>query len=303
MRLIGKFQDENAARTFSDYLTQLEIDNQVALEPDGTGEVWVISEDDVKHAEQLLAKFRENPDDGEYKDAGKKAEKIRKKARKEEKKQAPVVDVRTKVFSRGGRAPRGTLTFFLVIVSVVVSVLSGLGENSEFLRKFLITEITAEGGYIYWHKGLREIMDGQIWRLVTPIFIHFGIMHLAFNMMWLYDLGNMLEDRKSSWFLGIFIAVVAIASNLAQYLVSSPNFGGMSGVVYGLLGYAWMKTKYDPNSRIYLHKTTVIMMIGWFFLCFTGLMGNIANGAHAAGLIIGVAWGYLTSPHFKKHFQ
>jgi GlpG protein len=301
MRLVGKLEDEDLARTFSDYLTQLNIENQIAIESDGTCEIWVISEDDVKSAEQLLSEFLESPDGDEYKDVSKKAKKIRKQTRKEEKQQPPHVDVRTKIFSKGATATSiGSVTLFLIIVSVTVTLLSGLGQNFDFLRKFFITNIVREGDYISWYPGLREIGEGQFWRLLTPIFIHFGIMHLLFNMLWLRDLGSMVENRKGSWFLGIFIAIVAIISNLAQYLISGPSFGGMSGVVYALLGYIWMKSKYDPNSNLYLHKITVYMMIGWFFLCFTGLMGDIANAAHTAGLVIGMVWGFLSSPARRK---
>ena len=70
---------------------------------------------------------------------------------------------------------------------------------------------------------------------------------------------------------------------------------GMSGVVYGLLGYAWMKGRFDPGSGLLLHPQTVAMMLIWFFLCLTGLMGNIANTAHAVGLVLGIAWGYASS--------
>lgn len=294
MRLLEKFKQERLARTFSDYLTQLDIANQVALDSDGTCEVWIIDEDDVKYAEQLLAKFREAPDDTEYKDVARKAKQKRKQARKEEKEEVPYIDVRTKVFNKTGIAPRGNVTIFLMIVSVVVALLSQLGNNFDFLLNFFITKFTV---------GLSEIGDGQFWRLITPIFIHFGIMHLVFNMLWLYDLGNMIEDRKGSWFFGTFITIVAVLSNLAQFLWSGPVFGGMSGVVYGLLGYVWMKTKYDPNSGLFLHKTTVTMMLIWFFLCLTGLMGNIANAAHAAGLAVGVAWGFFTSPGWKRVFK
>lgn len=301
MRLVGKLEDEDLARAFSDYLTQLNIENQIAIESDGTCEIWVISEDDVKSAEQLLSKFLESPDGDEYKDVSKKAKKIRKQTRKEEKQQPPPVDVRTKIFSKGATATSiGSVTLFLIIVSVTVSLLSGLGQNFDFLRKFFITNIVREGDYISWYPGLREIGEGQFWRLLTPIFIHFGIMHLLFNMLWLRDLGSMVENRKGSWFLGIFIVIVASISNLTQYLISGPAFGGMSGVVYALLGYIWMKGKYDPNSNLYLHKVTVYMMIGWFFLCFTGLMGDIANAAHTAGLVIGVVWGFLSSPARRK---
>lgn len=293
MRMLEKFKEESDARIFSDYLTQLDIDNQIAIESDGTCEVWILDEDDVTNAEQLLAKFRESPGDTDYKEVAQKAKQKRKQAQKEAKAKVPYIDARTQVFGRG-LAPRGNVTLFLIIVSVVVGLLSGLGARFDFLLNFFITQYTV---------GLKEIGNGQIWRLITPIFIHFGIMHLAFNMMWLYDLGNMIEDRKGSWFLGIFVAVAASFSNMAQFLASGPVFGGMSGVVYGLLGYVWMKSKYDPNSRLYMHKTTVTMMLVWFLLCWTGLLGPIANFAHTAGLVIGVAWGFLTSPGWKRHFQ
>lgn len=294
MRMIETFEIEELARLFSDYLTQVNIDNQVAIEPDGTCEIWVIDEDDVEHAKQMLAKFRDAPEGTDYTEISKKAEKKRKQSRKEAGEEVPHIDVRTKVFGRTGMAPRGSVTIFLMVVSIVVALFSQLGRNFDFLLNLFMTKYTV---------GLSEIGDGQFWRLFTPIFIHFGIMHLAFNMLWLYDLGNMIEDRKGGWFFGIFVAVTAAISNLVQFLGWGPVFGGMSGVVYGMLGYAWMKTRYDPNSRLFLHKTTVTMMLVWFFLCWTGIMGPIANGAHTAGLIVGVVWGFLTSPGRKRLFK
>ncbi|MCP4150067.1 MAG: rhomboid family intramembrane serine protease [bacterium] len=298
MRVIGTLENEEQSRIFCDYLTQLHIENQMAIEPDGTSEIWIISEDDVKRATQLLEKFVAAPEDDEYIGATQKAEEIRKQERKEQrrdkKSRAAYIDVRTSVFNRGW-ASRGRLTLFLIGICGIVAVLSGMGDNFEFVKKLFISE--------YINPTLPEIKNGHFWRLITPIFIHFGPIHLIFNMLCLYDLGNMIEARKGSLFLGIFVTINAAGSNLLQYIVASTGFGGMSGVVYGLLGYIWMKGKYDPSSRMVLHKSTVTMMIAWFFLCFTGLMGNVANGAHAGGLAIGAAWGFITSPKFKNYFN
>jgi GlpG protein len=101
--------------------------------------------------------------------------------------------------------------------------------------------------------------------------------------------------------------VLAVCSNLAQYYLGefylgrggSPSFGGMSGVIYGLLGYVWIRGKRDPGSGLYLHPTTVTMMIVWFFACFTGVFGSVANSAHAAGFGLGIAWGYLSSMRYR----
>jgi len=305
MRLVGEIEELANARTFSDYLTQLEIENQIIEEPRGDKiayEIWVHEEDKVEQSEGLLKKFLEYPGDEQYQGVSQAARKIKKQAEKEAKEQPQYIDARTTIFYQG--VPRtGTLTLLIVLACVVVSILSKFGQNTNTMKMLFITEYWREGAYIYWKKGLPEIMNWQLWRLFTPMFIHYGIIHLAFNMLWFWDLGNMVEDRKGSLFLAIFILIVSGSSNWAQYLVSSPAFGGMSGVVYGLLGYMWMKGKYDPASRLALHKTTVVMMIGWYFLCLIGIIPNIANMAHTVGLVVGIAWGYLTSDHFKRQLR
>jgi GlpG protein len=67
-----------------------------------------------------------------------------------------------------------------------------------------------------------------------------------------------------------------------------------------------MKGKFDPSSGIFVHPQTMTMMLVWLFLCMTPLMPlianiKVANTAHAVGLVVGVAWGFLSSlPAFKS---
>jgi GlpG protein len=115
-------------------------------------------------------------------------------------------------------------------------------------------------------------------------------------MLWLRDLGSMIEGRQSTGQLAVLVLTIAAGSNLAQFFYrGAPNFGGMSGVVYGLLGYIWLRGKFDPASGLFLHPSTVVMMLIWLVAGFTGVLGPIANFAHLAGLMMGVVWGYLSS--------
>jgi GlpG protein len=151
------------------------------------------------------------------------------------------------------------------------------------------------------------VKQGEVWRLVTPIFIHFGVMHLVFNMLMLYSLGRLIEGRRGTLIFALMVLALAVSSNLAEYYLArsfkegrwalrgSPQFGGMSGVLYGLFGYLWMKGRYDPASGLGVDRTTVLIMLGWFVLCLTGLMGPIANVAHAAGLLGGVLLGLASA--------
>ena len=150
-------------------------------------------------------------------------------------------------------------------------------------------------------QDLEEIRHGQVWRLITPIFIHYGFLHLIFNMFWLRDLGSMIEHYKGMIFLTVLVLISAVISNVAQYLVSGPGAGGMSGVVYALFGYIWMKDRYAPHQGLNLLPHTWIYMLGWLAVCFTGLVGPVANTAHVVGLLIGMAVG--VAPHLRSVFR
>lgn len=180
------------------------------------------------------------------------------------------------------------LTSALVAASVALSLATGFGESAAAVRPFLISEYA--GG-----APLREILFGQVWRLFTPMFLHFGLMHLVFNLMWLWELGGALEQRHGPAWLAALVAVLGASSNLAEYAWSGPYFGGMSGVVYGLLGFFWMQGRYNPRFGMGLPRHVVVMMLAWFALCWSGLIGHIANMAHTVGLLTGALWGYVAA--------
>lgn len=188
------------------------------------------------------------------------------------------------------------ITAALIAISLIVAFVSKLGSNLPAIRFLFISE---------YSQGMSEIYSGQLWRLFTPAFIHFGILHIVFNLLWLYQLGSAIEQRQKSIRMLTLVILIALFSNLAQLIWSGPLFGGMSGVVYGLLGYIWIQGKVNPAAGLWLDKNTTLLMLIWFVICWTGLVGNVANMAHTIGLVTGVILGFIYSPVLfrKSHFS
>jgi GlpG protein len=300
MRKIGHIDTFDVATRFSDYLYAQGTDNE-AEGDDTTGyDIWVHNEELLEAAKGEFDAFLLNPDEDRYLSAGKIADTRRREVAASKAQFNKTVFDRKRIMRRSllSAAP---VTFALIVASVLVTFFGGLGSNSAVMQWLSITPYTYDAvtGAVQCDEMLPEVVHGQVWRLVTPIFIHasvflgsLGLLHILFNMMWLKDLGQMLESAQGKRNLIIKVLVLAVLSNLGQHFVSGPNFGGMSGVVFGLLGYAWTRGRYDLTSGLFVHNQTAVWMVAWFFLCLSGLMGAIANTAHGVGLVVGVAWGY-----------
>lgn len=147
-----------------------------------------------------------------------------------------------------------------------------------------------------------RIKEGEIWRLIAPIFIHADIFHLFFNMIWLLVLGMQMERRLGIARLIAFILISAIISNTAQYLMSGPDFVGFSGVLCGMIVFVWLRQKNAPWEGYQLQSSTmgfisifILAMVGIQLVSFTlQVMGQppfappIANTAHLSGAFAGL---------------
>ena len=288
MRLIGHLPDQSSATVFGDYLYAQGIRNDLEADPDGRWAVWVRDEEHLGQAGAALADYRENPTAARFQKATVTARQLKEQEQADETAARQRVRNRRQLFPKFGRYGVGPITFLLILASVTIGVLSRLGEDQEFLKPLFLKLP------LVWH--------GEVWRLITPILIHFGSLHLLFNMLWLFDLGCMIEGRQGMLRLLLLVVVIGVLSNVGQYLFAKDwHFGGMSGVVYGLFGYCWLRGKYDPASGLGVHPQNVVMMIAWFFLCVFGFIPHVANTAHGVGLGLGMAWGALSSlPWFRR---
>jgi GlpG protein len=281
MRQAGTIATKQDADRFANYLLSLGITSKV--EPaDGQWAVWIHDENEIPRSKHELEQFQLRPNDERYKDAEHTARQTRREAA-EKKRQAQrnFIDMRNEWASPWRRRP---VTMVMIIFSVLV-----------YLGLFNLTQAEL---LISTSDSLDKVADdGEVWRLVTPIFLHFGLLHILFNMYWLYELGSMIERRIGSILYLLLILAIAVPSNYLQFVATGPAFGGMSGVVFGLFGYAWVRGRTDPACGLYLRPDIAFWMIGWFALCLTPLIPNIANWAHGVGLAVGGALGYL--PHLR----
>lgn len=287
MRLIGHLSSEASATRFNDFLCLNGIASEVEREQDGWA-VWIHSEDELERARQWLEHFHVQPQDKLFHSDPAKLRELR------EREVSAAFETGRRQFDRSEvfRESVGWLTVALVLVCLGITGAAWAGYEGKIHEWLFITRITEDGRYL---RGLPEIRDGEWWRLITPALVHLNVMHLVFNMMGLYFFGNFLEARLGPWRLAVLVLVLAVASNLGQYYFSKPNFCGFSGVLYGLFGYAWIRGRFDPASGLEVNQQTVIIMLAWFALCFTGLLGPIANAAHGSGLALGAVWGFAAA--------
>lgn len=183
------------------------------------------------------------------------------------------------------RVRLGALSKVIIVTCVAVFILGLMGERDDvYLPLFISASLDSLFG---------EVLRGEVWRLWTPMLLHFNFIHIFFNLMWVKDLGSALEDQEGVKLMILLTLIYGLLTNVSQYLVVGPRFGGMSGVVFAYLGQMWMRGKFDPEVPYSLPKRDIAFMIGWLVLCMTGAIGAIANVAHAVGLTSGMIVGIL----------
>lgn len=306
MRELTTLENQQQAERLAGYLVSQSIPSSVEQE-DGHWIVWITNDDDRDAAQEIFTEYQKNPDDSRYVAGLVKAkQQARDEAATQRKIRRRQVDL-TKRWS-GHWWYAHPATTVLIGISVLVAVVCTDWRNPEpgmlglpalcnnddsVIRKHLfITDFQIIDGQIYFPPSpFTAVFAGEFWRPVSPIFLHFGVLHLLFNMMWMKQLASAVEFVKGTRRYLILVFLMAVSSNLAQFYWSHPMFGGMSGVVFGMIGYVWMKGKTQPDEGLALMPQTVVYSFLWLFLCMGGAVGHIANAAHLVGFGMGIFLG------------
>lgn len=184
--------------------------------------------------------------------------------------------------------------FYIIVLAIFLTLLTNFGLNNSILEPLLFLKTnfntSFEDTYLIHHEW---------WRLIAPSFLHFSTTHLLFNCLWIYILGSRIERLDGlSIFLFIFI-LSGILSNAGQFFWTQQYlFGGLSGSIYGLLGYCFIVELDERHRRYDIPEALYLFMFIWLLVGFTGILsffgfGMIANMAHLAGLFCGFTLGFL----------
>lgn len=303
MRQIGTVSEAAKAGRFIDFLLTERIDSKVT-EGKAGWEVWVVEEDRVSQARIFWEKFLANPEDESFARAGGEAKRLRQLERKQDDAYDRKQAIFTKKLSRGEGAVQDPVTVILLVVSAVVFVVTMPSTKKALLDWlwFSVPELTDFPGPAWVPKSawlpLASVLRGEVWRLVSPIFIHMGWVHLVFNMLMLVSVGAAVERVIGSWAIALLVLGLAVISNTAEAVFGPGlHFGGMSGVLYGLAGFSWVMGMVAPQRGLQIDRNTALILVGWLLLGVLmdqpDLGVRMANWAHGVGLAAGVLAGKI----------
>ena len=192
----------------------------------------------------------------------------------------------------------------IILISILVAFFSNYGAVLVLIEPLTFIKIdlgSYKNGYVSFNSFETTYMqNNEWWRLISPMFIHFSLTHLVFNCLWIYVLGSKIEQIDGHITFINLVIFSSIISNLAQnFFGESALFGGLSGVIYGLLGYCMIIEIDTKQERYDLPPALYLFMLIWLILGFLGILnlfgfGNVANYAHLGGLISGIIFAMIT---------
>ena len=273
MTILCQFQNQRVTQALSDYLNKVSIKNHI--EHDNFNYSIILADSTQEHlALQELTAFVENSNDDKYRSAS---------------------------WETGSTDQPLSQTAY-ANSNLMSNFISHAGALTHSI--FFICVIVFTGIYFQLINPMQSVFAfyqsqpfnlSQAWRFISPAFLHFSVLHITFNLLWWWQLGGMIEKQQGKQRLALIFIFSAIASNLAQYFLVGPYFGGLSGVVYALVGYTWLYGRLNKQSLVNLSDSMFGFLLVWLVLGFVDILPvNVANYAHLVGLIAGLVIAFGT---------
>ncbi|WP_414165739.1 rhomboid family intramembrane serine protease GlpG [Superficieibacter sp. BNK-5] len=274
MLMITSFSNPRIAQAFVDYMATQGV--VLTIQQHTQWDIWLADESQAARVQAELARFMENPADPRYLAASWQSGQTN-----------SGLHYRRFPFLATLRENAGPFTLGILVITILV---------------FLLMSIIGDQPVMIWLAWPYDpSLKFDVWRYFTHALMHFSVLHILFNLLWWWYLGGTVEKRLGSGKLVVITVISALLSGFVQYHFSGPWFGGLSGVVYALMGYAWLRGERDPQSGVFLPRGLIGFALIWLIAGWFDLFGmSIANGAHVAGLLVGLAMAFVDSQNARK---
>lgn len=263
---LARFNHPRLAFALNDYLVSQGIHAQIKPYNELDVSIWV-AEVDLQRARTIYKEFSANPNDEKYLAASWQVE----HASGELSYGAAPLNLGKRFW----RLPLLVKAVFVLSLLVFIALMSGEANTVFQYLKF-------------------NVKNPITW--LTPSILHFSAVHIVFNLMWwLYLAPKVSKTCSTTWLVSLFV-FSSLVSSWLQYLLVGPDFGGLSGVVYGLFGFCWLYGLRVPTSQLKLNNGIIGFVLVWMVLGFMDvLFVSMANWAHLGGLVSGMALGALAA--------
>lgn len=274
MLMITSFENPRVAQAFVDYMaTQgviLTVQRSIHFD------IWLADDSREAFVRDELQRFLSNPGDERYLAASWQSGQTH-----------SGLHYRRFPFWTTLRNNAGPLTLAMIVLCVVVyALMQMLGDQTVML-------------WLAW--PFDPSLKYDLWRYFTHALLHFSLLHITFNLIWWWYLGGPVEKRLGTRKLLVITLISALFSGFIQHKLSGAWFGGLSGVVYALMGYVWLRGIRDPGCGVYLPGGLMAFALIWLVIGWFGMPGmSIANGAHASGLLVGLIIALVDSTNARK---
>ncbi|MEA1063074.1 rhomboid family intramembrane serine protease GlpG [Erwinia sp. HR93] len=274
MKMITSFANPRVAQAFVDYMATQGV--VLTLQRHEQSDVWLVDDGKEDYVRAELAAFLAQPDNPRYLAASWQAGDTGSGLR-----------YQGYPFFKALRERAGALTIAIAIACIFV---------------FIAMQLVGDRAVMIWLAWPSDDSQSfEIWRYFTHALLHFSLLHILFNLIWWWYLGGAMEKTLGSGKLLVLTLVSALFSGFVQHAFSGAWFGGLSGVVYALMGYVWLYGERQPEGGLYLERGIMVFAVLWLIVGWFDWFGmSIANGAHAAGLVIGLAMALVDTRHARK---
>jgi len=275
IRLIS-LDNPRLGQAFIDYMATRQIELNMTAEGSGQFGLWLTDSQYQIEAEAELKRFLSEPQHARYQAASWDMAETRKSN----------FSYNTPSFFGMLKAKAGPVTLSLMLICVVIFLLQQVGFGRAIFSAL--------------HFPALDGQQWQLWRWLSHAVLHFSAIHIAFNILWWWQLGGDIEQKLGGIKLLQIFVVSSVLSGAGQYWIEGANFGGLSGVVYALVGYLWVIGVKAPQIGLTIQKPIVGFMLVWLVLGYVQPFMAIANTAHLAGLIAGVGLAFIDSAKYSS---